>query len=160
MRDSDMPRGDARGFVYALAPYRHKQQWGLQRLEQELARAAHELADAMQQHALLESVYEQQTQILRSLVACGPNPGAHRQGLLFLADLVTQIGQSKTSLEALHAKKDSSRAACMAQQLRLNELEEHRLRAHRTFVDDRARNEAVEADRDWMGRTLRSRSHS
>lgn len=145
---------DARGFVYALTPYLQKQEWQLERLENQLAHASRQLVEAQARRGELNEGFESQMVSLRTSMNSSPNPQAYQRGLLYLAHLRSEMQKQDQEIEELLSQKELVRAQCIAQQLRLDGLAEHRANELQEFSDNRARLSAAEADRDWIGRAV------
>lgn len=145
---------DTRGFVYALAPYLQKQEWQLERLENQLAHASRQLVEAQARRDGLDEDFESQMASLRTSMHPSPNPQAYQRGLLYLAHLRSEMKKQDQEIEVLLSQKEQVRTQCIAQQLRLDGLAEHRANELQEYAGDRARLLAAEADRDWIGRAL------
>lgn len=145
---------DTRGFVYELAPYLQKQEWQLERLENQLAHANRQLAEARARRDELDEDFEHQMRSLRKWMYPNPNPQAYQRGLLYLTHLRSEMKKQDREIEVLLSEKELVRAQCIAQQLRLDGLLEHRANELQEYSGNRARLLAAEADRDWIGRAL------
>jgi chromosome segregation ATPase len=71
---------DTRGFVYELAPYLQKQEWQLERLENQLANANRQFAEARARRDELDEDFEYQMRSLRKWMYPNPNPQAYQRG--------------------------------------------------------------------------------
>lgn len=141
-----------RGFSYALAPYLHRQEWQMQRLQARLAKLCQSLDQAkgelQAQQAQLQAHAAQMRQSLQSR----PDPLAHRRGLAFLSALHGRIARQNQEIEAMQSQKAALQADCLVQQRGIDGLLEHRAGAMRDHAQQAARAEAVQADRDWVSR--------
>ena len=81
-----------------------------------------------------------------------PDPSSHQRGLAFLAQLQQRISAHKRSLKALQTERLLLQSECLAQQRKLDGLEEHRTQALHDYATQAAQREAADADRDWIGR--------
>lgn len=149
---------DSRGFVYALAPYLRKQEWQLERLENQLAQANRLLEAAQERRGQLDADFDLQKKSLSTWMHPNPNPHAYQRGLLYLTHLRGEMKRQDQHIEALALQRQALRAECMAQQLRLDGVVEHRLGELREYSNNQARLSAAETDRDWVGWTALVRS--
>jgi hypothetical protein len=149
---SAVPDVDARGFAYALEPARQKQQWRLDGLMSELARARQALAglearmsEIMDRH---DRAAEAATQTLRHRLS----PESHRRTLEFLAHLRGQWQALSTERDRRRDECDRLRGACARQQLRIESLSRHREEALAAYAGEMRHRLAVERDNDWLAR--------
>lgn len=143
---------DLRGFSYALSPFVRQQRWHMDSLQAQLARAQRLVVESQKECEVMRaSLCAQSAHIQQSLLQ-RPNPSAYHQGLAFLAQLQQRISAQKKSLQALQAERLRLQSECLAQQRKLDGLEEHRTLALQDYATQAAQREAAEADRDWIGR--------
>ncbi len=143
---------DLRGFDYALAPFVRQQEWRMERLQQQLAAVQRELASARQQRNTLLANLHAQAGSMQAQLEARVDANAHQRGLAYLAGLRQRIHLQDGEIARLEGDRSRAQADCMAQQVKLDGLEEHRAGELRTFVEEATRREAAEADRDWIGR--------
>lgn len=143
---------DLRGFTYALAPYLRKQEWQMERLENRLARLRQLLVELREQRAALDLDFQSQVSLLQLNWQPRPNPQMHQRGLGYLAQLRGQIQQKDKEIDALCEQNAFLQAECVAQQRKIDGLQEHRADAIQEYANDCARSAAAEADRNWIGR--------
>lgn len=151
-----VPRGDLRGFRYALAPLQQRQQWALERLQLQLAEAGKSVMQAQGDLAEIELLHQQAAAAAAWREGGRIDPSAHRRSLAYLLQLGARATAARQRRDELLAEQQRLRAACAALQLRLEGLEQHRHEAAAAHVREVARGEATEQDRDWLARRPRA----
>lgn len=148
---------DVRGFVYALEPVRQKQQWRLDKLMAELARAQQALAEIEGRIAEVQQLHDQQAEAAGQALLRRLDPGAHRRALGYLAQLREQSRQLREQRELQLSARDDLRQACVAQQLRIEGLTRHKEDALTQYADEVRQRASTEQDRDWLARSVATR---
>lgn len=149
---------DVRGFRDLLAPVRQRQQWRIDRLLTELARAQKSLAAVAHDLAAVDSARETCVRAAARALAERLDPNAHRGSLLFLAQLQARSEELKDLRQTRQQACDELRQACTAAQLRLEGLSRHRNEALKDYADEIRQHATVEQDRDWLARSAVTRS--
>lgn len=143
---------DLRGFSYPLAPHTLQQQWRMDKLQSQLAKAHAAVIDAQGKLDAMHGVLRTQSEHMQQSLLKTPNPATYQHGLAYLAQLQHQIGIQKQSLDDLREEHARLRAENIAQQRKLDGLEEHKTQSQQIYAAEIIRSEAAEADRDWIGR--------
>lgn len=145
-------RVDLRGFSYALSPYVRQQEWHMDSLKAQLARAQRLVVEAQGKFDAMGASLRAQSAHIQQGLHQRPDPSSHQRGLSFLAQLQQRITDQKRSLLALESERLRLQSECLAQLRKLDGLEEHRTVALHDYASQAAQREATEADRDWLGR--------
>ncbi|MDP9933587.1 hypothetical protein [Variovorax paradoxus] len=148
---------DVRGFVYALDPICQKQQWNMDKLLIGLARAQQALTSTETDMAQVLHMHDQQAEETNRSFLLRVDPGAHRHALSYLASLRGQWKQLGLRRQTQLAARDRLRRECVAQQLRLDGLAQHRADALTQYADEVRQRNSVEQDRDWLARLALAR---
>lgn len=148
---------DVRGFVYALEPVRQKQQWRMDKLMAELARAQQALAEIEVRIADVQQLHDQQAAAAGEALLRRLDPGAHRRALGYLAQLREQSRQLREQRELQRSTRDGLRQACLAQQVRIEGLTRHKEDALTQYADEVRQRASTEQDRDWLARSAAGR---
>ena len=146
------PDVDARGFAYALEPVRQRQQWRLDRLLSELARAQHAVAAVESRRTAMQHTHDQQAYSASQKAGRSLDPQAYRQALTYLASLRGQCQALASQRDVQTKALDALRQQCVAQQLRLEGLSRHKEDALTIYAETMRRRASVEQDRDWLAR--------
>lgn len=143
---------DLRGFDYALAPYVLQQQWRMEKLQSQLAKAQAVAMEAQKKLDALTMRLQAQAEHMQKSLLTSINPATYQHGLAFLGQLQEQIVVQKQFLHDLQSNVARLRSANIAQQSRLDGLDEHKLESERAYAAEIIRSTAAEADRDWIAR--------
>jgi len=85
------------------------------------------------------------------------DPSVHRHALSYLASLRSQWRQLDLRRQTQLAARDRLRRECVAQQLRIDGLAQHRVDALTQYADEVRQRNSVEQDRDWLARLALTR---
>lgn len=151
---------DMRGFQYALKPFVQKQEWIKESLQRRLAKAQAALTNAQEELAGTQGTLEAQSKHIQHALLNKADPIAHQRGLEFLVSLIESIEAQKREIEKLQAEKKNIHSEYLAQQCKLDGLNEHYIQAQQDFAVEQTRNAAAEADREWIGRMKLHGPHS
>jgi len=143
---------DVRGFSYELEPVRQKQQWRLERLMANLASAQQEVTRVEMRIDELQQLHEVQAEAISQAMRQRLDPSAHRHSLNYLSQLRERSRQMKEERQALLETCASLRAACVAQQLRIEGLMRHKEEALHEYAHEMRQRAGAEQDRDWLAR--------
>lgn len=146
-------RVDLRGFSYELAPYLHKQEWQMERLEARLAKVQQAIAKHREALNAQQKLMQSGALHLQQLMQSRPDPSAHRQGMSYLSDVRSRISKLQDEIDELVVQRAQLQAECVAQQQSVDGLLEHRDTAMHQFALEHERLAASEADRDWISRS-------
>jgi hypothetical protein len=168
---------DTRGFQHALAPLQRKHEWQLAALEAHLGRCHQAWQESRQALADLEARRRQQLAWAlekmpgRSQVFSTPSgglaqsdrsggaqeparlpfdPQAHQRLLACLVRLDDDIRQAGQVVEQRLLAKQQCQAECNEKRKKIEALDEHREASLKVFVEERARVQFAQLDRDWM----------
>lgn len=144
---------DVRGFSYALEPLRQRQRWQLDAALAALARAQRALDATEARLSQLHEAHDAQARALSEAVMRRLDASAHRRALTYLAHLRERAAQLEIERNRQRDARDEQRRDCVARQLRLDGLEQHRQDTLNEFADDARRRQANEQDRDWLAHT-------
>lgn len=145
-------QGDVRGFVYALEPFVRQQEWRMEQIQNSLARVRQDLAEASRQRDALRDTLQGLAADMQRRLGQRPDPQEHRRGLEYLRQLQQEIAGRTAEIDRLDLRRGELQLAVVAQQRKLDGLDEHRAEELEVFVAEAARHAAAEADRDWVGR--------
>ncbi len=143
---------DMRGFQYALKPFVQKQEWIKESLQRKLSKVQSALTDAQDELMMTQGRLEAQSMQIQQALLKHPDPVAHQRGLEFLVSLLQSIEAQKQAIEKLQTEKRAIQSEYLAQQCKLDGLNEHYVQAQQEFAVEQTRNAAAEADREWVGR--------
>jgi len=144
---------DVRGFVYALEPVRQRQQWRMDKLMASLARAQQALAETEARMAEVQAMHDEQASKAGQALVLRMDPGAHRAALGFLTHLRDQWRELDAKRKEQLAERDRLRKECMALQLRLDGMTQHKEDALTQYADEVRQRNSNEQDRDWLARS-------
>lgn len=144
---------DVRGFVYALEPVRQRQQWRLDKLMSAFARAQQALRDTEARIDQVQALHDEQARSASQALQQRMDPRTHRHALGFLMHLCDQRKQLDVLRQEQLAEKDRLRKECMALQLRLDGMTQHKEDALTTYADEVRQRNSNEQDRDWLARS-------
>lgn len=144
---------DVRGFVYALEPVRQQQQWRMDKLMSALARAQQALIEIHARMGEVLGLHDEQAQRSGEALLHSMDPGAHRLALGFLTQLRGEWKQLDAQRKEQILERDRLRKACMALQLRLDGMTQHKEDALTQYANDIRQRESNEHDRDWLARS-------
>ncbi|MDN8618016.1 hypothetical protein [Variovorax ginsengisoli] len=148
---------DVRGFVYALEPVRQKLQWRLDKLMADLARTQQLVTKLEGQMAEISQRHDREAHAAGQALVSRMNPDAHRRALDYLTQLRNQSRLLAEEHRAKSLERDRLRAACVAQQLRIEGLTQHKEEALIEYADEVRKRISTEQDRDWLARAVASR---
>lgn len=148
---------DVRGFVYTLEPIRQKQQWRLDKLMADLARAQQLLTETEDRLAELQQRHDLQAEASGKLLLQRLDPEVHRRALGYLAQLRGQAHHLAAERDGQRSARDRLREACVAQQLRIESLTRHKDDALVAYADEVRKRGITEQDRDWLARSVARR---
>lgn len=151
---------DVRGFVYALEPVRQQQQWRLDKLMSALARAQQALRNTEMRIDQVQALHDEQALSASHALQQRMDPRTHRHALGFLMHLRDQHKQLDVLRQEQLAEKDRLRKECMALQLRLDGMTQHKEDALTTYADEVRQRNSNEQDRDWLARSAVARSRA
>ncbi|WP_440534018.1 hypothetical protein [Variovorax sp. YR566] len=144
---------DVRGFAYPLEPIRQREQWRLDRLMAELARAQQAILETEAEMTRLQHAHDQQATAMAQALPLRLDASAHRRALGYLAHLRGQWQQLDVRHEAQCVERDRLRQQCVAQQVRLDGLARHKEDALTAYADEIRHRDRNEQDRDWLARS-------
>ena len=144
---------DVRGFVYALEPVRQRQQWRMDKLMASLARAQQALVETEARMNDVQAMHDEQASKAGQALVQRMDPGAHRHALGFLTHLRDQWRELDAQRQAQIAERDRLRKECMALQLRLDGMTQHKEDALTQYADEVRQRNSNEQDRDWLARS-------
>ncbi|QRY35506.1 hypothetical protein JVX96_29830 (plasmid) [Variovorax sp. PDNC026] len=151
---------DVRGFVYALEPVRQRQQWRLDKLMSALGRAQQALRDTEVRIDQVQAMHDEQARSAGLALQQRMDPRTHRHALGFLTHLRDQHTQLEVLRQEQLVEKDRLRKECMALQLRLDGMTQHKEDALTTYADEVRQRNSNEQDRDWLARSAVARSRT
>lgn len=143
---------DLRGFSYALSPYLAQQRWILDRIENQMAQAQKALTAVLAQFDEAQSALNNQAADLQQQLLQRPDPGGYQRGLLYLVDRQHHLQTLQQEIEVRRAKCKELSATRIAQQSKVDGLQEHREQALKDYAQESIRAASAEADRAWIGR--------
>jgi len=144
--------GDRRGFVYPLEPLRLQAQWQLEALQRDLAACEARLAALCKDRQALQTQHDAAARAARPAASNRFDPALAHRRLAYLADAQRRIAAVMATEAETRTEHAEWQAKCHAAQLKLDAIErdsEERLQAH---TAERARQQAVAADQDWLAR--------
>jgi hypothetical protein len=148
---------DVRGFVYALEPVRQRQQWRMDKLMALLARAQQALAETEARMDEVQAMHDEQACKAGQALAQRMDPGVHRAALGFLTHLRNQWQELDAKRKEQLVERDRLRKECMALQLRLDGMTQHKEDALTQYADEVRQRDSNEQDRDWLARSAGAR---
>lgn len=148
---------DVRGFVYALEPVRQKLQWRLDKLMAELARIQQLVTKLEGQMAELSQRHDREADAAGQALIRRMNPDAHRRALDFLTQLRNRSRLLAEEHRTQGLERDCLRSECVALQLRIEGLTQHKEDALNEYADEVRKRISTEQDRDWLARSVASR---
>ena len=151
---------DVRGFVYALEPVRQRQQWRMDKLMASLARAQQALAETEVRMSEVLAMHDEQARKAGQALVQRMDPGAHRAALGFLTHLRDQWRELDAQRKEQLAERDRLRKDCMALQLRLDGMTQHKEDALTQYADEVRQRNSNEQDRDWLARSAAVRGRT
>ena len=151
---------DVRGFVYALEPVRQREQWRLDKLMSALARAQQALRDTEARIEHVQATHDEQARNAGHALQQRMDPRTHRHALGFLMHLRDQRKQLDALQQEQFAEKDRLRKECMALQLRLDGMIQHKEDALTAYADEVRQRNSNEQDRDWLARSAVRRNRA
>lgn len=151
---------DVRGFVYALEPVRQRQQWHMDKLMASLARVQQTLVETEARLNEVRSLHDEQARNAGQALVQRMHPGAHRAALGFLTHLRDQWRELDARRQEQLAERDRLRKECVALQLRLDGMTQHREDALTQYADEVRQRNSNEQDRDWLARSATVRGHA
>ncbi|KQV92870.1 hypothetical protein [Rhizobacter sp. Root1221] len=143
---------DRRGYVYPLEPLRLQAQWQLDALQRDLADCAARLAASGKDRLAAQAQLDAAARAARPTSATGFDPALAHRRLAYLADAQKRIAALVKTETETRTEHGEWQAKCHAAQLKVDAIErdsEERLQEH---VAERARQQAVVADQDWLAR--------
>jgi flagellar export protein FliJ len=143
---------DLRRFEYALEPVRQQRRWTLDALQAELGRIQRKAEEAEAEVAVLRRQLDAATAHAARSLATRVDPAGHPRALGFLVQLREAIAEGEARVRTLHAERERVRAACVAQQQKVDVIEQHREKCVAEFAQAEEARGASEADRDWLSR--------
>jgi flagellar biosynthesis chaperone FliJ len=144
---------DLRGFRYVLEPLTKRHEWEMSRLQNQLGRAQSKWQLVQEQKRNIDHLHQHHSQELRQRTSKQLDPQRHQAGLAYLATLRSRIVKYTSELSVLRHQVEQLRAQCVAQQLMLDGLFEHRAHAVKQYASHKVQQHAVESDRDWIMRS-------
>ncbi|MDQ0086098.1 phage shock protein A [Variovorax boronicumulans] len=143
---------DVRGFVYALEPVRQRQQWRMDKLMTSLARVQQALVETEARMNEVQAMHDERARNAGQALVQRMDPGAHRAALGFLTHLRDQRRELDAQRKEKLAERDRLRKDCMALQLRLDGMTQHKEDALTQYADEVRQRNSNEQDRDWLAR--------
>ncbi|TWD85738.1 hypothetical protein FB547_105250 [Variovorax beijingensis] len=151
---------DVRGFVYALEPVHQRQQWRMDKLMASLARAQQALVETEARMSEVLGMHDEQARKAGQALVQRMDPGAHRVALGFLSHLRNQWRELDVQRKEQLAERDRLRKECMALQLRLDGMTQHKEDALSQYADEVRQRNSNEQDRDWLARSAAARGRT
>ena len=143
---------DLRGFQYPLEAMMRREQWQLDRLRAEWARAQRATREARQGLARLDARHSQAREAIALRWTNRPDAGLHSASIVYLARLQTEIKNQREQIDSLAQRQTQARTHYLDQRQRLSAIERHREDALGEFAREQLRRASVEADREWLSR--------
>jgi flagellar biosynthesis chaperone FliJ len=147
---------DLRRFEYPLEPIRRQRQWRLDALRAELGQVQRRVDEAERALAALDERVRTAVERTARLLAERVDPVTHPRGLRWIVRLRRERAAADEALAALRIERARVQAACLAEQQRLEVIEEHRSESVSAFAREEEGRMAREADRDWLLRSASS----
>lgn len=144
---------DLRKFKYQLMPLLKQANWKLDALQLDLGRARQLYEQC--QCELVEQENQLKAQLLKIRDAWNEklNIVNHRHGLFFVQDMQIKIDQKRKELSEKQAELALILEKCIAQQRRVELLENHQKELKAVFVTEQTNLLSAEIDRDWNARS-------
>ena len=143
---------DLRGFAYALEPVRQQRQWQFDAALARLGELRRQIAEwEAQRDALHEECQAQAARAARVWTA-RVDPSAQARLLGYLAALQQRRADAEREIAALDELAQSARRECMAQQQKLEVLDQHRTETLKDYATEQHRKSGAQADQDWAAR--------
>lgn len=143
---------DLRGFQYPLEALMRREQWQLDRLRAEWARAQRATREARQGLVRLDARHGQAREAIALRWTNRPDAGLHSASIVYLARLQTEMKTQREHIDTLAQRQAHARTHYLDQRKRLSAIERHREDALGEFAREQLRRASVEADRDWLSR--------
>jgi flagellar biosynthesis chaperone FliJ len=138
---------------YPLEPLRLREGWRLELLQTALAAASRRLAETNNKHVRLcrerRMICEDSAMVASAVI----DPCLARNRLRYLDDLSARIASTVGSIRELESDRERIRQQASEQRDKLESLERHRRRHAHELASAASREEANEADREWLGRS-------
>lgn len=139
-----------RGFVYALEPVRSQRVWKLEKIRLELAHHQNLLTEQQKELFQLNALLAAGSSVALGAFESRLDPGAHVRSLAYLARLQKEIAQQRIKVDALQAKQSDLKEEYFRAHRLLDAMNQHRDLAIHAYESESLRQQAVEADRDWL----------
>jgi septal ring factor EnvC (AmiA/AmiB activator) len=143
---------DLRGFTYALEPLHRQRAWRLEQLRQQLAQVKGQLTEQRQELVRLNQAHAAGSRAALDATKLRLDPGTHVRSLAYLAQLQHDMAKQTKKVEALLSQYDELQQDYFRAHKNLEALDQHRDLAVKDFQAEKLRQQAVEADRDWLSR--------
>lgn len=148
-----MTTQDLRGFAYALEPVRLKAQWQLEALQRELAAATARATALRDEAQALGARLETLARAARAPTSGRIDPAQAYRALAYLSDVQRRLAALAVQRNTADAQQAALQQRVGAQRLALDALDEDRERCRGEHVAERLRQNAIEADDDWLVRS-------
>lgn len=141
-----------RGFTYVLEPLHHQRSWQLEQARLLLAQAQKHLADQERELGDLRATHRSSSQEAMHAWARRVEPAAHTRALAYLSNLHAEIEDRSHTVASSRASVVRLEQAYIEAHRRLDAIEKHREAALQEHEAEQLRQQAAEADREWLAR--------
>ncbi|WP_050465676.1 flagellar export protein FliJ [Herbaspirillum autotrophicum] len=145
---------DLRGFNYPLAALLRKQEWELESLQKKMGDIRQALQQAEVQLEIARDALLEQGNALSLSAGKTLDPAMYQRTIAFLTGSQSAIANQQLQVDKLREDLEVARQACVAQQISIQMLEEHRAQVLDAYVREEQTRQANETDRDWSARSL------
>lgn len=144
---------DLRGFAYALEPLQHKQQWRMEQLQRQFAKAQAVWLEAKNDLLKLQRMFNDQSELARVALQKRFDPQTHRQTVAYLTQLGQQVEESLLTEANKREEREAIFTDMIEQHKKLDMLVDHKNFELEEYVKEMSRLDQIQVDRDWISRT-------
>ena len=144
---------DLRGFTYALEPLQHKQQWRMEQLQCQFAKAQAAWLESKNELLKLQRMLSDQSDLARDALQKRVDPQTHRQTVAYLTQLNQRVEESILAEASKREERELIFASMIEQHKKLDVLVEHKNLELEDYVKEMSRLDQIQVDRDWIARS-------
>lgn len=141
---------DLRGFVHSLDALRRQSIWKLDQLQLQRAQSLQLLQHKQAALDTAKRAYDAAHQAAGHAVQGLVDPRQHAGNLAYLVRMQQEMAHQQSELAAVRTHHGAVHKRYLQQHQRMEGLERHRTHAMQDYAAQWLRQQAVDADRDWM----------
>lgn len=152
---------DLRGFVHSLDAVRRQSLWKLDQLQMERLRSLQSCKDKQNAYDSAQSTYQAAEDAASHTIQARFDPRLHARNLAYLVRMQQEMALQHDELATARAHYEAAHTRYLQQHQRVDGLEQHRKTAMQDYATEWLRQQAADADRDWMARlSVRGMQHT